>query len=101
MPGLHEVISVRRARALNRKTPACRPCRWNDESANADCSTAIEGGELSERARRTKRLKISCLLGSKMASVEDAVDMTTSISLTKIYEILELYSQWSRSSFSS
>lgn len=83
MPGLQDVISVRRARALNRKTSACGPCQWNDESAKADCSTAIEDGELSERASRTRTLKISCLLSSKMASVEDAVHITTGISLTR------------------
>lgn len=95
-----DTISARRARALNRKTSACRPCRWNDESANADCNTAIEDGELSERARRTKRLKNSFLSGSKMASVDDAIHITASVSLIKFYMLVS-YLQWSRSSLSS
>jgi hypothetical protein len=77
---------VRRARALNRKTSACRPCRWNDETANAECNTAIEDGELSKRARRSKRLKNSFLFGSKMASVEDAVHITAGVSLGKLHK---------------
>ena len=70
------------------KNISCRPCRWNDESANADCNTAIEDGELSERARRTKRLKNSFLSGSKMASVDDAIDITASVSLIKFYKLV-------------
>lgn len=82
---LLDMISVRRARALNRKTDACRPCRWNDESANADCNTATEDGELSDRARRNKRLKNSFLSDSKMARVDDAVQITARVSLARFY----------------
>lgn len=70
---LLEMTSVRRARALKLKTDACGPCRWNDESANADCNTATEDGELSDRARRNKRPKNPFLSDSNMASVDDAV----------------------------
>jgi hypothetical protein len=80
---LLDMTSVRRARALNRKTDACRPCRWNDESANADCNTAAEDGELSDRARRNKRPKNSFLSGSKMARVDGAVQMTACVSLAR------------------
>jgi hypothetical protein len=83
---LLDVISVRRARALNRKTDACKPCLWNDESANADCNTATEDGELSDRARRNKRPKNEFLSDSKMARVDDAVQITARVSLTRFYQ---------------
>jgi hypothetical protein len=83
---LLDMISVRRARALNRKTDACKPCRWNDESANADCNTATEDGELSDRAKRNKRLKNSFLSDSKIARADDAVQITARVSLARFYK---------------
>jgi hypothetical protein len=83
---LPDVISVRSACAFNRKASDCKPWRWSDESAKADRSTAADDGELSERARRIKRLKNSFLSGSKMANVEDAVHLTTRVSSVKSYD---------------
>ena len=89
---LLDTARVRRARALKRKTDACRPCRWNDESANADCNTATEDGELSDRARRSKRPKNSFLSVSKMARVDDAVQMTARVSVVRSQKQCYIYS---------
>lgn len=84
MQCLLDMTSVRRARALNRKTDACGPCRWNDDRANADCNTATEDGELSDRARRNKRPKSSLSSGSITARVDDTVQITVYISLARL-----------------